>query len=282
MNAQLIAAYRQAFLEPQRGLQRLYEMGKRDQWNVDALPWDGLDLRPLPAPFRDALAGLCCQLHYGEVASLLAAARCVEHAQDSAVRMFAATQVMDEARHVEWFTRLIQKLDCNKPSPIHGSVSALIDSIYGGSTQDELFVGMQLIVEGLAQTVFQEAARLLRSMPSLLSETDRSTGIHEQGLTSLADWLTNGVARDESRHIAFGVLYLGQRVRQLSPSQLGGLQKKIEHWGQLLLAIPQSDEPHFATLGLDSQALARRCISDLNQHLRQAGLDVQIASPPLS
>jgi len=275
MNAQLIVAYQQAFAEPQRGLQRLYEMAKRDQWNADAQPWDGLDLRSLPRPLREALSGLCCQLHYGEVASMLAAARCVEQASDSAVRMFAATQVMDEARHVEWFTRLIQALDAGPAIAIHDSVAALIDSIYGSSSLDELCVGMQLMVEGLAQTVFQEAARLLRTLPY----EDGTTAEGAVGPQQLADWLQNGIARDESRHIAFGVLHLGQRVRLLPAAQRDRLQHKIEGWGRLLLAIPQSDEPRFATLGLDSLALAAQCISDLNLHLRQAGLDVQIDPP---
>ena len=276
MNAQLIAAYRQAFSEPQRGLQRLYEMAKRDQWNPDSQPWDNLDLRSLPTPLRAAVSGLCCQLHYGEVASMLAAARCVDQATDSAVRMFAATQVMDEARHVEWFTRLIQKLDAGPPTAIHDSVSALIDSIYGSSTLDELCIGMQLMVEGLAQTVFQEAARLLRSLPLT---TDTAASPHAVRAVDLSDWLLNGIARDESRHIAFGVLYLGQRLRQLPAAQVDALQRKVECWGQLLLTIPQSDEPHFATLGIDSQILADRCVRDLNQHLRQVGLDIQLASP---
>lgn len=278
MNAQLIAAYRQAFLEPQRGLQRLYEMAKRDQWNVDGQPWDALDLRRLPLPLREALSGLCCQLHYGEVASMLAAARCVEQASDSAVRMFAATQVIDEARHVEWFTRLIQMLDAGPPSGIHDSVANLIDSIYGSTTLDELCLGMQLVVEGLAQTVFQEAAHVLRTLSSR-GGSDFADPVG--GPLLLADWLQNGIARDESRHIAFGVLHLSQRMRQLSRVQIDSLQRKVEHWGQLLLAIPQADEPHFATLGLDSQILAAHCVTDLNLHLRQAGLDVQIAAAPL-
>jgi hypothetical protein len=274
MNAQLLSAYQQAFTEPQRGLQRLYEMAKRDQWNVDSQPWSTLDLRQLPRPLREALCGLCCQLHYGEVASMLAAARCVEQASDSAVRMFAATQVVDEARHVEWFTRLIHALDVGPHVAIHDSVSELIDSVYGSTTVDELCVGMQLMVEGLAQTVFQEAARLLRSLGSAQAD-----GPLRASILPLSDWLLNGIARDESRHIAFGVLHLAERLRMLPAAQIDALQRRVEGWGQLLLAIPRADEPRFAALGINSLHLAERCVTDLNLHLRQAGLDVQLDRP---
>lgn len=282
MNAQVLAAYQQCFAEPGRSLQRLCEMARRDQWNSDSLPWDRLDFSPLPAALREAISGLCSHVHYGEVASLLAAARCVEHAADGETRMFASTQVIDEARHVEWFTRLQEKLASPEPPPVHAAVTALIDSIYEAQDPDELCVGMQLIVEGLAQSLFQEAARALRAVDALLtSPADGSPGSERPASAAflLADWLHNYVARDESRHVAFGVLKLGQRLRRLPPKRVDALQQKVEEWGGLLLAVPAAFEPRFATLGLDTLQLAQGCVSDLNLHLRQAGFEVQIPPP---
>lgn len=285
MNAHLVSAYQQCFAEPQRSQKRLYEMAKRDQWNSDALPWDRLDFSALPLPLREALAGLCAHVHYGEVASLLAAARAVEQADDSETRLFASTQVIDEARHVEWFTRLQHKLAPPEPPTVHETVTALVDSVYASHDPDELCLGMQLIVEGLAQTLFQEAARALRALDRaycgaprgapeapILAEPATAAGL-------LADWLVNYIARDESRHVAFGVVQLGQRLRRLPPSRIDALQAKVVVWGRLLHAIPAAFEPRFATLGIDTLRLAGDCISDLNLHLRQAGLEVQIAAP---
>jgi len=285
MNAHLVSAYQQCFAEPQRSQRRLYEMAKRDQWNSDALPWDRLDFSALPPPLREALSGLCAHVHYGEVASLLAAARAVEQADDSESRLFASTQVIDEARHVEWFTRLQQKLAPPEPPTVHETVTALVDSVYASRDPDELCLGMQLIVEGLAQTLFQEAARALRGIDRAFCEASRGA----QGAAApagpasaaglLADWLSNYIARDESRHVAFGVVQLGQRLRRLPSSRIDALQAKVEVWGQLLQAIPAAFEPRFATLGIDTLRLAGDCISDLNLHLRQAGLEVQLTPP---
>lgn len=275
MNVQVLAAYQQCFSEPQRSLGRLVEIAKRDQWNSDSLPWDRLDLAALPEPLREAISGLCSHVHYGEVASLLAAARSVEQASDHETRVFASTQVIDEARHVEWFTRLQHKLGLPEPPPVHATVTALVDSIYQSTDPDELCLGMQLVVEGLAQTVFQETARALRGVDALLASPSAPSAA---GL--LADWLLNYVARDESRHVAFGVLSLSQRLRRLPAARVDALQRRVESWGELLLAIPAAFEPRFATVGLHTLKLAQGCVSDLNLHLRQAGLEVQIPLPP--
>lgn len=282
MNVQVLAAYEQCFAEPQRSLQRLYEIAKRDQWNSDSLPWDRLDLNGLPLALREAISGLCSHVHYGEVASLLAAARTVDQASDHETRLFASTQVIDEARHVEWFTRLQGKLTPGGPPPVHPALVALVDGVYASSDPDERCVGMQLIIEGLAQTLFQESGRALREVDALLSAGDPNLASGERAPTApglIADWLLNFVARDESRHVAFGVLQLSQRLRRLPAARIDALQRKIEAWSELLLAVPAAFEPRFAMLGLDTLRLAQSAVGDLNLHLRQAGFEVQIEPP---
>lgn len=273
LDLSLLAIYEQAFSDPERAMSRLYDMAKRDQWDSESLPWDQANFDGVPLPLREALAGLYTQIHYGEVASLIAAARCVEHAPDLGSRLFASTQVMDEARHVEWFTRLIRKLDCRPP--VHPAVAALIDDIHRDATPEGLLIGMQLLVEGLAQSLFQEGGRLLRG----LDVSDPMFAPLSGVVTVLGDWMVNYVGRDESRHVAFGILQVGRRIRLLPPAQVDVLQRRTEQWGGLVLAIAADQEPRFATLGLDAGAFARRCIGDLNGRLRQAGLEVQLPLP---
>ncbi|HUI26918.1 MAG TPA: ferritin-like domain-containing protein, partial [Candidatus Kryptonia bacterium] len=109
-------------------------------------------------------------------------------------KFYAATQTMDEARHVEVFAKYIDKLD--EVRPIAPALRTILDATLQTDNWMKKLVGMQIVVEGLALYSFREMRNLT-----------------EEPL--LKDLLTY-VARDESRHHAYGVQYIERCVPHLT------------------------------------------------------------------
>ena len=203
-----------------RRLMRLYENAKRDQWNaterldwsVDVDPeaglvpdagigifgtpvWDRLTPREIERLRHEAITWQLCQFLHGEQGALLATAQIVDSVPWYEGKQYGATQVMDEARHVEVYRRFIQE-KLGHEYPVNAELKKLIDQVLTDSRWDMKFLGMQIIVEGLALAAFG---------------TIRDTASN----TLLRD-LTAAVMEDESRHVAFGVLSLREHCLDLS------------------------------------------------------------------
>lgn len=134
---------------------------------------------------------------HGEQGALMVAAQLVNAVPHTDAKFYAATQTMDEARHVEVFARYIKKLDDVRP--IAPPVKRILDATLQTDDWLKKLVGMQIVVEGLALYSFREMRNLT-----------------EEPL--LKDLLTY-VARDESRHHAYGVQYVERCVPCLSDAQ---------------------------------------------------------------
>jgi len=134
---------------------------------------------------------------HGEQGALMVAAQLVNAVPHTDAKFYAATQTMDEARHVEVFARYIDKLD--EIRPIAAPLKDVLDETLRTEDWLKKLVGMQIVVEGLALYSFREMRNLT-----------------EEPL--LKDLLTY-VARDESRHHAYGVKYVSRCVPQLSDEQ---------------------------------------------------------------
>ena len=137
------------------------------------------------------------QFLHGEQGALMVAAQLVNAAPHTDAKFYAATQTMDEARHVEVFARYIEKLD--EIRPIAPSLKGILDQTLETGDWMKKLVGMQIVVEGLALYAFREM-RNLTDEP-LLKE------------------LLTYVARDESRHHAYGVQYIERCVPCLGERQ---------------------------------------------------------------
>jgi hypothetical protein len=194
------------------GLRDLYEKAKREQWNATTqLAWDTAvdpeaeiipqafyplqDYAPFKklspkevAHFRHAnVAWTLSQFLHGEQGALLTAAQLVDATPWIDAKYYAATQTMDEARHVEVFSRYLhQKLEWEWP--INKNLKSLLDIILRDSRWDFKYLGMQILVEGLAMAAFGNMYQMARE--------------------PLIKDLVYNVMRDESRHVAFGVLSL--------------------------------------------------------------------------
>jgi hypothetical protein len=114
-------------------------------------------------------------------------------------KYYAATQVMDEARHVEVFAKYLDtKLSGHYP--INAHLGLLLDDIVRDSRWDMTYLGMQIMVEGLALAAFGF--------------------IHQLTTEPLLKQLLRYVMSDEARHVAFGVLSLKEYYEDLSTAEL--------------------------------------------------------------
>ena len=142
---------------------------------------------------------LLSQFMHGEQGALLCTAKIVETVPWIDAKYYAATQVMDEARHVEVFARYLdEKLSGHYP--LNGHLGLLLDEIISDSRWDMTYLGMQIMVEGLALAAFGF--------------------IHAMTTEPLLKKLLRYVMADEARHVAFGVLSLKEYYADLSASEL--------------------------------------------------------------
>jgi ribonucleotide reductase beta subunit family protein with ferritin-like domain len=112
-------------------------------------------------------------------------------------KLYAATQTMDEARHVEVYARYIKKLAIIYP--MGDALKRIIDLTLTANHWVKIAIGMNMIVEGLALASFHN---MLRVTPCELLRS-----------------ILRGVLRDESRHVAFGALYVGDAVSAMHPDE---------------------------------------------------------------
>jgi len=139
---------------------------------------------------------------HGEQGALMVAAQLVNAVPHTDAKFYAATQTMDEARHVEVFARYIEKLDTVRP--IAGALKRILDATLATADWLKKLVGMQIVIEGLALYSF-------RDMRNLTEEP------------LLKDLLTY-VSQDEARHHAYGVQYVSRCVPCLSDAEREDLE----------------------------------------------------------
>ena len=159
--------------------------------------WTSLDDETRWELTRRTAAFRLSQFLHGEQGALMVAAQLVNAVPHTDAKFYAATQTMDEARHVEVFARYIKKLDDVRP--IAPPLRRILDATLQTDDWMHKLVGMQIVVEGLALYSFREMRTLTRE--PLLRE------------------LLTYVARDESRHHAYGVQYIDRCVPCLSDAQ---------------------------------------------------------------
>ena len=141
---------------------------------------------------------LLSQFMHGEQGALMAAARIVQTAPDLDAKFYAATQVMDEARHVEAYARLLnEKLGI--AYPITPGLKSLLETVLTDRRWDMTYLGMQILIEGLALAAFQR--------------------IRDFAKNQLAASVNAYVMQDEARHVAFGRLALRDLYPQLTDAE---------------------------------------------------------------
>src|SRR5437660_7168078 len=138
------------------------------------------------------------QFLHGEQGALICSAKIVQTVPDIDSKFYAATQVMDEARHVEMYSKYLRE-KIELAYPINGSLQALLNEVIADTRWDMTYLGMQVIIEGLALAAFA----LIRDFSE----------------EPLAKALNTYVMQDEARHVAFGRLSLREYYPQLTEKE---------------------------------------------------------------
>ena len=202
----------------------LYEKGKRLQWNAaERIAWsqdldpenpEGLPDAVIPIFGSDLWADLnatekarvrthfqawqLSQFLHGEQGALLCTAKIVQQVPAVDAKFYAATQVIDEARHVEAYARLLHE-KFELVYPINPHLKQLLNDTLADSRWDFTYLGMQVLIEGVALAAFGL--------------------IRDQATNPLARSVTAYVMQDEARHVAFGRLALREYYPQLTAKE---------------------------------------------------------------
>ena len=214
----LDVTYTWGYQETRQKLRDLYDKAVRAQWiSDDVLPWNtDVDLgRPMGPENLQPLFGsdiharlteaerrnlntevfswTLSQFMHGEQGALLATAQLVDSVDNIDSKLYAASQVVDEARHVDVYNRYVHT-KIGFSYPINSHLRTLLDLILKDSRWDMKFLGMQIMVEGLALAAFA----------TIRTNTEEP----------LLRALTSYVMGDEARHVAFGILSLRDYYRE--------------------------------------------------------------------
>lgn len=139
------------------------------------------------------------QFLHGEQGALLVASQLTSCAPTFDAKLYAASQTFDEARHVETFNRYIQE-KIGFMYPVNPHLKLLLDKILSDPRWDLKFIGMQIIIEGLALAAFNTMRMV--SLDPLLKD------------------IIYLITRDEARHVTFGVNYLEYVVKHMSAEEI--------------------------------------------------------------
>ena len=220
-NTPLTGSYNWDYTIQDNRIKKLYELGKELNWNSNMdINWD----RPVvhldePPPIfwddyepyikmsdkeklrflRHRQAWSMSQFLHGEQGALLVASQLTSCAPTYNAKLYAASQTFDEARHVESFNRYVQSR-MELMYPIGNALKSILDKILTDPRWDLKFIGMQLIIEGLALAAFR-TSRDLTPDPVLKDMLDL-------------------IIRDEARHVTFGINYLEDFIKTLSPEEI--------------------------------------------------------------
>jgi len=216
--------FRWEYRDGRDSLLQLYEKGKRKQWNAsDRIDWsqelDPDNPQQLPdeslpifgsPPYlrmteRERVearthyqAWQLSQFMHGEQGALICTAKIVQQVPSIDAKFYGATQVVDEARHVEAYSRLLHE-KFKLAYPITPTLRRLLQDVLNDSRWDMTYLGMQVLIEGLALAAF--------------------ASIRDYAQNPLAASVNAYVMQDEARHVAFGRLSLRDYYPQLTQAE---------------------------------------------------------------
>jgi hypothetical protein len=233
-NAEAIFTWDYSLSRP--ALRKLYEKAKVGQWNATTdLDWSievdpeqvvagdqvalaaGID----PNLYDDTVIGhwgarewldygvqnrkwTLSQFLHGEQGALLCTAKITETVPWYDAKLYASTQVVDEARHVEVFARYLDE-KMGGGYQVNAHLKMLLDDIIADSRWDMTYLGMQVMVEGLALAAFGF--------------------MHQMTEEPLLKKLLRYVMSDEARHVAFGVLSLKEVYEGMTDAEMKDRQE---------------------------------------------------------
>jgi rubrerythrin len=190
--------------------------------------WQALDPEVRWQVSRRTSAFMLSNFLHGEQGALMVASQLVSAVPHMDGKFYAATQTLDEARHVEVFAAYIRKLD--EIHPIMPALKRLLDATLGRESWMHKAVGMQVVVEGLALYVFREMRHTTEE--------------------PLLKQLLTYVSRDEARHTGYGIKYLSHVLGELSPAEVAELEDFAFEAARMLIDSRQGPTMRQAVLSI--------------------------------
>ena len=220
----LTGSYNWDYTVQDNRIKKLYELGKKLNWNgevyVDWSPeYKGMDRSKFEFEktkwdkhpvfnkmnketrmefLTDLNSWALSQFLHGEQGALLVASQLASCAPTFNAKLYAASQTFDEARHVEAFNKYLQTR-IKRTWPIGRALKGLLDKILTDPRWDLKFIGMQVVIEGLALAAFNASKNATK----------------DPVLYQMLDY----IIRDEARHVTFGINYLKDYVETLSQQE---------------------------------------------------------------
>lgn len=225
--------------------------------------------RELPSAAYHAVVGAVAGGLAGERVAFECSAALCAYAPDERARAFLATQVIDEARHVEVFThrlKLLGKHDIDatlhqyvnpRMFQFHKDMRARVcdqRDFVGG------VVGQNLALEGLALGFFEFNAMLLKDVDPGTSQ------------------VLETVLLDERRHVGFGLV----RLRELCENGGEGrayVQDTVGELSDEMMSIFEENADNMANLGVDPSEAMSRVRKYHAMHLHRLGLSSESLGP---
>ncbi|HYC23652.1 MAG TPA: ferritin-like domain-containing protein [Candidatus Bathyarchaeia archaeon] len=259
--------FRWEYEDGSESLLKLYDKGKKRQWDAaERIDWsqnldpenpEELPDESIPLFGSDVFARLTAaekanlrrhfqswqlsQFLHGEQGALICTAKIVQQVPRMDAKFYAATQVIDEARHVESYSRLLHD-KFELAYPITPTLGRLLDDVLSDSRWDMTYLGMQVLIEGLALAAFAQ--------------------IRDQSKNPLAASVNAYVMQDEARHVAFGRLALRDYYPQLTQAERDEREEFAVEACYLMRDRFQAEEV-WETLGLPVEECA--------QHMLESG-----------
>lgn len=203
-------------------LRNLYSKSKRLQWDAELdvdwsreidpsrpiideerfaferLPFMQKLSRSTRETFRAHMAAqILSQILHGEQGALMTSAALTHAVPDYEGKLYAAQQTADEARHVEVYQRYIDRLAL--VYPMSPGLKELIDLTLSADHWVKIAIGMNMVVESMALGSFHN-----------MKETTCCDTLRE---------ILTLVLRDESRHVAFGNVYVADAIQQMDADE---------------------------------------------------------------
>jgi hypothetical protein len=238
--------------------ERIYHLGQE-------LAWDGKDVLAdllrrhggiqLAPEKREALKSVFAIIMWGELAAWKISAQLADRLVPLEAKMAATSQAHDEARHFYTMFDYLTQLGYT-PTRLHPAPQALLETVLNADRLAYKLVGMQLMVETMALSLFQ--------------------GVRESGVEPVLCELLTYYERDEARHVGLGVQYLPELMREMGRAevlQLSAFQVRLLTYALWETKLIEKD---LAVLGIEPRSLIdrarRKQMSAMQQGLELVGL----------
>jgi hypothetical protein len=219
-------------------------------------------LREYPSATYHAIVGAIAGGLAGERIAFECSAALCAFAPDDNARMFLATQVIDEARHVEVFShrlKLLGKEDLEETMRkyVNPRMFAFHDHMRARVCDSRDFVGgvigQNLALEGLALGFFEFNA-------ALLEDVDPGTA-----------HVLKTVLLDERRHVGFGLMRL-KSLLDHQPDKRGYVEDTVGELSDEMMAIFEENADNMARLGVDPTGPMQKVRGYHAMHLAKLGI----------